>query len=115
MNNKRAASFCRFHEKQGRVILWYPLIFHSSKCFQQLVDTGLLFSEPLAVMKCQAENALCLQVKKSLRCLGSSTLSLQAYSWHGKEINPDSWFFLALQLQLRHHKSTSKNGVKWEN
>lgn len=110
MNNKTAASVCRFCEKQRRAILVHPLIFFQ---FQMLlaiwcrVDIGLLFSKPLAVMKCQAENALCLQARKSLRC-PSSAVSLLAYSRHGKQMNPDSWFFFALQQQWRHLKEWGK-------
>lgn len=99
MNNKTAAFFFRFHEKQGRLCPIACTYFFQSQtllAFWCRVDTGLLFSKPLAVRKCQAENALCLQGKKSLRCL-SGAVSLQAYSQHGKEMNPDSWVFLAFQ------------------
>lgn len=110
MNNKTAASFCRFCEKQGRVLRVHPFIFSQFQMLSAIwcrVDIGLLFSKPLAVMKCQAENALCLQARKSLR-FPSSAVSLLAYSWHGKQMNPDSWFFFALQQQWRCLKEWGK-------
>lgn len=71
MNNKPWSSSCRFHEKQERLCLvacTYVLQSQTLWAFWYRVDVGLLFSMPLAVRKCQAENALCLRGKKSLRC-----------------------------------------------
>lgn len=107
-----SAGFMKKQERTCLVACTYVLWSQMLSAFWWRVDIELLFSEPLAVRKCQAENALCLQGKKSPRCPGGA-VSLQAYSQHGKEMNPDSWVFLACQQQWKHHRWASKNDVKW--